>query len=102
MNIYGEGSITAYTPGEIIVDNQPRAFGISSFVGWGDAPGEFLICRNGGIVGGARTSDQQRAIQVDYTKSPLMFGPQDILSVVVEHYSMGTRTMRVNIIGQYF
>lgn len=102
MNIYGEGSIDAYTPGVIIVDCPARAFGISSFVGWGDAAGEFLIYRNDEIVGGARTSDQQRAIQVDYSKSPITYGPQDNLKVVVEHYSMGTRTMRINLIGQYF
>ncbi len=102
VNIYGEGIIEAYTPTEIVVAHQDRPFGIHSVVGWGESPGEFMLYRNGEVVGGLRTSDQQRAMQIDYSVSPIMFSDNDILSVVVEHGSMGYRTMRVNVLGKYF
>lgn len=102
MNLYGEGTIDAYTRSTIYTLAACRPFGITQLVGWGDAPGEFLIYRNDQIVGGGRTSDQQRLVQVDYSTSPIAFSSEDSLSLKVEHGSMGPRLMRVNLIGTYF
>ncbi len=102
MNLYGERSIDAYTRSTVYSIDAVRPFGVTQLVGWGDAPGEFLIYRNDEVVGGGRTSDQQRIVQVDYETSPIMFSTGDTFTLQVEHGSMGLRLMRANIIGKYF
>ncbi len=102
MNIYGESTIDAYTRSNVFTLTATRPFGVTKLIGWGDAPGEFLIYRNDQVVGGGRTSDAQRVVQLDYSVSPIMFSPQDTIALKVEHGSMGLRLMRANIIGKYF
>lgn len=100
MNLYGEGAVDIYTPDIIYENIENRVRAVSSFIGWGDAAAEFLIHKNGEVVGGAHSSDQQRYVQVWYD-SPIMFGAGDIMTITAEIACSGTKTMRCNILGQY-
>jgi hypothetical protein len=76
------------------------SFHVIRLVGWGTYVGEFLIRRNGSIVGGGRTSTATQTLDVSYAVAPIPAVSGDTLTVTVLQYGPGPRQFRVNLLGE--
>jgi hypothetical protein len=73
---------------------------ISQLIGWGTYVGEFLIKKNGVIVGGGRTSAAEQTLDVDYETAPIVTAMGDTITVTILHYGPGLRQFRCNLLGE--
>lgn len=98
MLLYGETQTTFSEPGLILEFQIPpdHAYKCTSFIGWGDTPGEFEIYKNEDVIAGCRTSPESRTVQV-WWGSPVMLDANDVLSVLATHYSQGLKRLKANI-----
>jgi hypothetical protein len=76
------------------------SFHITQLVGWGTYVGEFLIRKNGTIVGGGRTSTATQTLDISYTGGFIPAVSGDTLTVTVLQYGPGPRQFRVNLLGE--
>jgi hypothetical protein len=75
-------------------------FNITQLVGWGTYVGEFLIYRNGTIVGGGRTSTATQTLILPYSGAPIVSANGDTITVSVLQYGPGPRQFRINLLGE--
>lgn len=75
-------------------------FSITQLVGWGTYVGEFLIRKNGSIVGGGRTSTATQTLVIPYIDAPIPTVNGDTIIVTVLQYGPGPRQFRVNLLGE--
>jgi hypothetical protein len=75
-------------------------FHISQLIGWGTYDAEFLIRKNGTIVGGGRSSPAQRTLNLLYGDAQIPAVSGDILTVTVLEYGPGAQQFRVNLLGE--
>ena len=79
------------------------SFHIRQFVGWGTYDGEFLIRKNGSIVGGGRTSAADRTLNVAYEAGQIPTVNGDTIIVTILYYNVNTsgpHQFRCNLIGE--
>ena len=73
-------------------------FAVTQVVAWGTYDGEFLIRKNGTIVGGGRTSAADRTLNITYAAAiPTSIG--DVIIVTILEYGPGLQQSRCNLIG---
>lgn len=89
-----ETTITSYT---VPVG---KTFEMTGIIGWGDYDGEFLIYVDGSPVGGGRTSASSRTLNLHYNEATIDATASQVVAVRVTHYSMGSETMKCNILGK--
>jgi len=75
-------------------------FHIRQIVGWGTYDGEFLIRKNGSIVGGGRTSAADRTLDISYRAGQIPTVNGDVITVTILEYGPGTQQFRVNLLGE--
>lgn len=75
-------------------------FNITQLVGWGTYVGEFLIRKNGTIVGGGRTSTATQTLILPYDGTPIATVNGDTITVTVLQYGPGPRQFRINLLGE--
>jgi hypothetical protein len=76
------------------------SFHVTQLVGWGTYVGEFLIRKNGSIVGGGRTSTAEQTLNISYSGGMLPATTGDTLTVTVLQYGPGPRQFRINLFGE--
>jgi hypothetical protein len=76
------------------------SFHVTQLVGWGTYVGEFLIRKNGTIVGGGRTSTATQTLDISYTGGFIPAASGDTLTVTVLQYGPGPHQFRVNLLGE--
>jgi hypothetical protein len=76
------------------------SFNITALIGWGTYVGEFLIHKNGSIVGGGRTSTATQTLFISYGNTPIPSTNGDTIIVTVLQYGPGPRQFRVNLLGE--
>jgi hypothetical protein len=77
----------------------PTTFSIKQLIGWGTYDGEFLIRKNGTIVGGGRTSAADRTLDIVYEAGQIPTVSGDVITVTVLEYGPGMQQFRVNLLG---
>lgn len=75
-------------------------FHVRQLVGWGTYDGEFLIRKNGGIVGGGRTSAAERTLNLTYAAGQIPAVSGDTITVTILEYGPGMHQFRVNLLGE--
>jgi hypothetical protein len=78
----------------------PAIFHIRQVVGWGTYDGEFLIRKNGTIVGGGRTSAAERTLNILYAAGQIPTVSGDTITVTILEYGSGLHQFRVNLLGE--
>jgi hypothetical protein len=81
----------------------PVTFHIRQVVAWGTYDGEFLIRRNGTIVGGGRTSAADRTLNIAYEAGQIAAINGDTITVTILYYNVntsGVHQFRVNLLGE--
>jgi hypothetical protein len=76
------------------------SFHIRQLIGWGTYDGEFLIRKNGTIVGGGRTSAADRTLNIPYYAGQIPTVSGDTITVTVLEYGSGMHQFRVNLLGE--
>jgi len=76
------------------------SFHVTQMVGWGTYVGEFLIRKNGSIIGGGRTSTATQTLDISYAGAPIPAVSGDVITVTVLQYAPGLRQFRVNLMGE--
>lgn len=74
-------------------------FNISSFIGWGDTCGEFLVKVNGVTKGGGRTTAATPTFTADYIDGPIPTLLGDVITITAEHYTITSHIMKANLLG---
>jgi hypothetical protein len=75
-------------------------FHISQLVGWGIYDAEFLIRKNGTMVGGGRSSPADRTLNILYGDAQIAAVSGDTITVTVLQYGPGTQQFRVHLLGE--
>jgi hypothetical protein len=78
----------------------PASFHVSQLIGWGTYDGEFLIRKNGTIVGGGRTSAADRTLNIVYSAGQLPAVSGDTITVTILEYGPGMQQFRINLLGE--
>jgi hypothetical protein len=76
------------------------SFHVRQLVGWGTYDGEFLIRKNGTIVGGGRTSAAERTLNILYAAGQIPTVSGDTVTVTILEYGPGLHQFRVNLLGE--
>jgi hypothetical protein len=79
------------------------SFHIRQLVAWGTYDGEFLIRKNGTIVGGGRTSTADRTLNIAYEAGQIPTTNGDTITVTILYYNVntsGVHQFRCNLIGE--
>jgi hypothetical protein len=72
---------------------------ITQIVAWGTYDGEFLIRKNGAIVGGGRTSAADRTLNILYN-NPIPTITGDVILVTILEHGPGLQQFRCNFMGE--
>lgn len=100
INFYSEALVPYATVTTILTFIVATAtFNISSFIGWGDTCGEFLVKVNGVTMGGGRTTAATPTFTGDYSQGPIPTVLGDVITITAEHYNTTSHTMKANLIG---
>jgi hypothetical protein len=75
-------------------------FHVSQLVGWGTYDAEFLIRKNGTIVGGGRSSPAERTLDILYGDAQIPAVNGDTITVTVLEYGPGLQQFRIHLLGE--
>lgn len=103
INLYGEnGAVVSGVETTILSYTNTGITWVTHIIAWGTYDGEFLLRKNGTIVGGGRTSTADRTLDLLYN-NPIPTTIGDVILVTVLYYNVNTsglQQFRCNLMGQ--